>query len=142
MFWEEEKKLGETRDETIESYVCSNRLKDILELPYTLQELWGGNRQLIDYFCRDDVLKELANTALRPKIDDSQPIKTQYKLSNACMEILTLRNNNEITDAFLESDEAMKPVKDFFVDNPSRNHLVCGFFMRIVQHLFHRSLSK
>ncbi|KIH68865.1 hypothetical protein ANCDUO_00798 [Ancylostoma duodenale] len=48
MFWEEEKKLGETRDETIESYVSSNRLRDILELSYTLQELWGGNRRLIE----------------------------------------------------------------------------------------------
>ncbi|KAL6736431.1 hypothetical protein Aduo_006786 [Ancylostoma duodenale] len=142
MFWEEEKKLGETRDETIESYVSSNRLRDILELSYTLQELWGGNRRLIEYFCRDDVLTELANTALRPKIDNSQPIKNHYKLSNACMEILTLRNNNEITNAFLACEKALKPVKEFFNDNPSKNHLVCGFFMRIVQHLFHRSLSK
>ncbi|RCN51865.1 hypothetical protein ANCCAN_01953 [Ancylostoma caninum] len=58
------------------------------------------------------------------------------------MEILTLRNNNEITNAFLACEEALKPVKEFFNDNPSKNHLVCGFFMRIVQHLFHRSLSK
>ncbi|RCN51866.1 hypothetical protein ANCCAN_01954 [Ancylostoma caninum] len=79
MFWEEEKKLGESRDETIESYVSSNRLNDILELSYTLQELWGGNRRLIEYFCRDDVLTELANTALRPKVDSSQPIKNHYK---------------------------------------------------------------
>lgn len=48
MFWEEERKLGETKDETIESYITSNKLADLLELPYTLQELWGGNKKLIE----------------------------------------------------------------------------------------------
>ncbi|KAK6032182.1 SIT4 phosphatase-associated protein [Ostertagia ostertagi] len=142
MFWEEEKKLGETKEETIESYISANKLTDILELPYTLQELWGGNKKLIEYFCRDDVLISLANFALRPNIDMSQPIKCHYKLPNACAEILTVRNNNEITNAFLECEDALKAVKEFFDSKSPPNHLLCGFYMRIVQHLFHRSVDK
>ncbi|XGW08923.1 hypothetical protein V3C99_011326 [Haemonchus contortus] len=142
MFWEEEKKLGETKEETIDSYISANNLTGILELPYTLQELWGGNKKLIEYFCRDDVLTCLANIALRPNIDVSQPIKSHYKLPNACAEILTVRNNNEITNAFLECEDALKAVREFFDVKPPPNHLLCGFYMRIVQHLFHRSVDK
>ncbi|KAK5979633.1 SIT4 phosphatase-associated protein [Trichostrongylus colubriformis] len=142
MFWEEEKKLGETKEETIDSYISANRLTDILELPYTLQELWGGNKKLIEYFCRDDVLTSLANFSLRPNIDESQPIKSQYKLPNACSEILTVRNNNEITNAFLECEDALKAVREFFDNKLPPNHLLCGFYMKIVQHLFHRSVDK
>lgn len=142
MFWEEERKLGETKDETIESYITSNKLADLLELPYTLQELWGGNKKLIEYFCREDVLVSVVNLALRPKIDQSQPLKSHYKLPSACTEILSLRNNNDITNAFLQCDEALKVVTEFFDGDSSKDYLICGFFMRIVQHLFHRSVLR
>ncbi|KAK6061504.1 SIT4 phosphatase-associated protein [Cooperia oncophora] len=39
-------------------------------------------------------------------------------------------------------EDALKAVREFFDDESPPNHLLCGFYMRIVQHLFHRSVDK
>ncbi|KJH42152.1 SIT4 phosphatase-associated protein [Dictyocaulus viviparus] len=132
MFWEEEKKFGDVKDIAIDSCISSNSLPDLLNLPYTLQELWGGNRKLIEYFCRDDVLTNLANTALRPNIDESKPFKDHYKLSSACSEILTVRNNNEITESFLKTLELLSSCD--FVSNCVAN-MRMGAISELLQNI-------
>uniref|UniRef100_A0A0K0DG05 RNA polymerase I-specific transcription initiation factor RRN3 n=1 Tax=Angiostrongylus cantonensis TaxID=6313 RepID=A0A0K0DG05_ANGCA len=55
---------------------------------------------------------------------------------------LALRNNNEIMNSFLNCEGALNILREFFHDNPSKNHLVCGFYARIVQRSFHVSPEK
>uniref|UniRef100_A0A1I7XIK1 Serine/threonine-protein phosphatase 6 regulatory subunit 3-like n=1 Tax=Heterorhabditis bacteriophora TaxID=37862 RepID=A0A1I7XIK1_HETBA len=143
MFWEEQEKTA-IEESSLQVPLNSNNvnLRDVLDDPYTLQELRNGNTKLIEYLTQECILVELVNTALRPSVDKSLPLKLQYRASHLCSEILTARNNDDLCNALFKCTPALQALNEFLDDSSQMNHLVASFYMKVVQHLLSRSVDQ
>ncbi|CAJ0587019.1 unnamed protein product, partial [Mesorhabditis spiculigera] len=110
-------------------------LQQLLDDPYLIQEAHNHNEKLLDFLTREDVLLEMLNIALHPKVDANSPLENQYRHAHVCCEILTSENNTALAEAVLTSEVVLSVITDFFVGNSISNHLVASFYMKIVSRL-------
>ncbi|GMR36989.1 hypothetical protein PMAYCL1PPCAC_07184 [Pristionchus mayeri] len=114
-------------------------LNAVLDNPYTLQEIRNGNHNLVQYLIKDEILVEIMNTALHSTVDETLPVKEQYKYPNMCTEVFSTFSN-EITNAVFGSETCMKLITTC-LDKPM-NSVVASFFCKIVGNLFTRDARK
>uniref|UniRef100_A0A915Q0Q5 Uncharacterized protein n=1 Tax=Setaria digitata TaxID=48799 RepID=A0A915Q0Q5_9BILA len=111
-------------------------LADVLEDDYTIQEIRNGNHQLIKFLTRQEVVAQLIKGALEPEIDESLPLKEQYKKAHLCAEILSI-NNEELSKAVIRNEEACSLLFDF-LDSRKLNHVIVNFYMKIFSQIISR----
>ncbi|VDM96057.1 unnamed protein product [Thelazia callipaeda] len=105
-------------------------LADVLNDEYVIQEIRISNPQLMKFLTRQEVVVQLVKGALEPEIDGSLPLKEQYKKSHLCAEILSV-NNEELSKAVVRNEEACCLLFDF-LNTKKLNHVLAGFYMKIV----------
>ncbi|KAF8361229.1 saps-1 [Pristionchus pacificus] len=114
-------------------------LNSVLDNPYTLQEIRNGNQSLVQYLIKDEILIEMMNIALHSTVDQTLPIKEQYKYSNMCTEVFSTFST-EIATAVFGSEPCMNLIVTT-LDKPM-NSVVASFFFKIVGSLFNRDPRK
>ncbi|MCP9262270.1 BMA-SAPS-1 [Dirofilaria immitis] len=111
-------------------------LADVLEDDYTIQEIRNGNLQLIKFLTRQEIMSQMIKGALEPEIDETLPLKEQYKKAHLCAEILSI-NNEELSRALMNNEEACSLLFDF-LDNRKLNHVIVNFYMKIFSQIMSR----
>ncbi|CAD6195257.1 unnamed protein product [Caenorhabditis auriculariae] len=115
--------------------------EQVIEDPFLLQEVRYGNEALKEFFTKEENLVKLVNTALRPKIDASLPLKLQYRKAHICSEVLTVRSVESIYEALVTNEKVKTVMRDFLNDDSPVDHLIAGFYQRIIEHLLMRNFN-
>ncbi|GMT16831.1 hypothetical protein PFISCL1PPCAC_8128 [Pristionchus fissidentatus] len=135
MFWQ-------TTEETSLDLLLKSEeisLNAVLDNPYTLQEIRNGNETLVTYLIKDEILVEMMTNALHPVIDETVPVKDQYKFSNMCTEVFSTFSG-VITTAVFCNTKCMELIVTC-LDAPM-NSVVASFFCKIVGNLFSRDAKQ
>ncbi|EFO27431.2 hypothetical protein LOAG_01051 [Loa loa] len=135
MFWSSDLAAsGSKLDELLKNDTAT--LADVLEDDYTIQEIRNGNLQLIKFLTRQEVVAQMIKGALEPEIDETLPLKEQYKKAHLCAEILSI-NNEELSRAVINNEEACSLLFDF-LDSRKLNHVIVNFYMKIFSQIIGR----
>ncbi|VDN29387.1 unnamed protein product [Gongylonema pulchrum] len=121
MFWSSELAVSTSKlDELLKNDTVT--VADVLVDDYTIQEIRNGNALLVKFLTRQEVVIQILKCALEPEIDESLPLKEQYKKSHLCTEILSL-NNEELSAAVMENEEACNLLFSF-LNGQKPNHIL------------------
>ncbi|CAG9533039.1 unnamed protein product [Cercopithifilaria johnstoni] len=135
MFWSSDLAVSVSKlDELLKNDTAT--LADVLEDDYTIQEIRNGNHQLIKFLTRQEIVAQIIKGALEPEIDETLPVKEQYKKAYLCAEILSI-NNEELSRAIISNEEACSLFFDF-LDSRKLNHVIVNFYMRIFSQIINR----
>ncbi|VDK73600.1 unnamed protein product [Litomosoides sigmodontis] len=135
MFWSSDLATPVSKlDELLKNDTAT--LADVLEDDYTIQEIRNGNHQLIKFLTRQEVVAQMIKGALEPEIDETLPLKEQYKNAYLCAEILSI-NNEELSRAIINNEEACSLFFDF-LDSRKLNHVIVNFYMKIFSQIISR----
>ncbi|VBB26352.1 unnamed protein product [Acanthocheilonema viteae] len=135
MFWSSDLATSVSKlDELLRNDTAT--LADVLEDDYTIQEIRNGNHQLIKFLTRQEVVAQMVKGALEPEIDETLPLKEQYRKAHLCAEILSI-NNEEISRALINNEEACSLFFDF-LDSRKLNHVIVNFYMKIFSQIISR----
>ncbi|CAI4233010.1 unnamed protein product [Auanema sp. JU1783] len=113
----------------------------VLSDPFTLQELRSGNQKLILFITQPENLVKIVSYALSPELSDTQEYTEQYKYAHLCSEILTVRNNDFLINAFLSCAPAIECLKTNIDSMKLMNHLVASFFMKVIVHILQKKFD-
>ncbi|GMT03960.1 hypothetical protein PENTCL1PPCAC_26134 [Pristionchus entomophagus] len=114
-------------------------LSAVLDNAYTLQEIRNGNQNLVKYLINDEILVEIVTIALHSTVDETLPVKEQYKYPAMCTEVFST-SSTEITNAVFGSETCMNLILTC-LDKPM-NSVVASFFCKIAGNLFTRDSKK
>ncbi|CAQ35025.1 Serine/threonine-protein phosphatase 6 regulatory subunit [Caenorhabditis elegans] len=113
-------------------------LEDVLLNEFVVQESRYGKAELVQYITSRENMKALLELSLNPKINTDLPMKQQYRLSFIASEILTIRGTDVFQKQIVTTEETRKCLVDFLNDKTPLNHLVAGFFAKIMECLLSR----
>uniref|UniRef100_A0A1I7T0P2 Serine/threonine-protein phosphatase 6 regulatory subunit 3 n=2 Tax=Caenorhabditis tropicalis TaxID=1561998 RepID=A0A1I7T0P2_9PELO len=113
-------------------------LEDVLLNEFVVQESRYGKPELVQYITTKENMKALMELSLNPVINPNLPMKQQYRLSFIASEILTIRGTDVFQKMIVTTEETKKCLVDFLNDKKPLNHLVAGFFAKIMECLLSR----
>ncbi|KAF1765423.1 hypothetical protein GCK72_005375 [Caenorhabditis remanei] len=135
MFWARE----EEENSLIRLLKTDNfTLEDVLLNEFVVQESRYGKAELVKYITSRENMKALLELSLNPVINPDLPMKQQYRLSFIASEILTIRGTDVFQRLIVTTEETKKCLLDFLNDKAPLNHLVAGFFAKIMECLLSR----
>ncbi|UMM18020.1 hypothetical protein L5515_014286 [Caenorhabditis briggsae] len=135
MFW-----AREEEENTLMQLLKSDNftLEDVLLNEFVVQESRYGKAELVKYITAEENMKALMELSLNPVINPDLPMKQQYRLSFIASEILTIRGTDVFQKLIVTTEETKKCLVDFMNDKAPLNHLVAGFFAKIMECLLSR----
>ncbi|CAL2033033.1 unnamed protein product [Caenorhabditis brenneri] len=116
-------------------------LEDVLLNEFVVQESRYGKAELVQYITSRENMKALLELSLNPVINPNLPMKQQYRLSFIASEILTIRGTDVFQKLIVTNEETKKCLVDFLNDKKPLNHLVAGFFAKIMECLLSRHFA-
>ncbi|EGT44804.1 hypothetical protein CAEBREN_21129 [Caenorhabditis brenneri] len=116
-------------------------LEDVLLNEFVVQESRYGKAELVQYITSRENMKALLELSLTPVINPNLPMKQQYRLSFIASEILTIRGTDVFQKLIVTNEETKKCLVDFLNDKKPLNHLVAGFFAKIMECLLSRHFA-
>ncbi|CAB3404191.1 unnamed protein product [Caenorhabditis bovis] len=138
MFWSQ----PEDENSLVKLLNTSNfTLEEVLLNEYVVQESRYCRESLINFITKKENIIKLVQLSLCPDVDPNLPVKQQYRLSFIASEILTVRGSDVYQHVIVTCDETKKVLVDFLNSKEPLNHLVAGFFAKIMECLLSKQFD-